>query len=208
LRAVVFDFGMVLSGQPNQAAHAAMIRITGLPFERFEALYWADRQAYDEGKMSGIAFWEKLVSDAGLNFGPADVAELNRLDGLYWTSYNPAMLEWQAALKQRGLRTGILSNMGDTVLASIEREFQWLGRFDALVWSFQHGIAKPDPAIYHLVLDDLGTKPEETLFLDDKKVNTDAARDLGMRALEFTTIERLREDLVAAGLDRELPLPG
>ena len=55
LRAVVFDYGMVLTGQPDQEAHDAMVRITGLPVERFESLYWADRHAYDEGKLTGIA---------------------------------------------------------------------------------------------------------------------------------------------------------
>ncbi len=51
LRAVIFDYGMVLTGAPDTDAHDAMIRITGLSPEHFEALYWADRHAYDEGKL-------------------------------------------------------------------------------------------------------------------------------------------------------------
>jgi FMN phosphatase YigB (HAD superfamily) len=69
-------------------------------------------------------------------------------------------------------------------------------------------MAKPDPAIYRHVLKELGTRPEETLFLDDKLVNIEAARALGIQAIEFSTVERLRADLIAAGLDTELPLPG
>ena len=42
-----------------------MLRITGLPVERFESLYWADRPAYDEGKLTGIGFWQKFLRDAG-----------------------------------------------------------------------------------------------------------------------------------------------
>ena len=79
LRAVIFDFGMVLTGTPNQEAHDAMVRITGLPVERFESLYWADRHAYDEGKLSGITFWQKLLHDAELDLGPNAVHELNQL---------------------------------------------------------------------------------------------------------------------------------
>ena len=70
-----------------------------------------------------------------------------------WTTQNPAMLAWQQQLKQRGLLTAILSNMGDNVLANIEREFDWIHRFDVLVWSFQLRMAKPDPAIYRHVLE-------------------------------------------------------
>lgn len=207
LRAVVFDYGMVLTGPPDAAAHDAMVRITGLPVERFESLYWADRHAYDEGKLSGVAFWQKLLRDGNLSLGPNAVDELNRLDARMWTTQNPAMIAWQSQLKQRGLRTAILSNMGDSVLDSVQRAFTWINKFDVLVWSFQLHMAKPDPAIYLHTLQQLGTRPDETLFIDDKLVNIDAARALGMLAIKFTTVQRLRDDLIAAHLDAELPLP-
>jgi putative hydrolase of the HAD superfamily len=207
LRAVIFDYGMVLTGPPDAEAHNAMVRITGLPPDRFEDLYWTDRHAYDEGKLTGIAFWEKFIRDAHLDLGPSAVDELNRWDARMWTTQNPAMLAWQALLKERGLRTAILSNMGDSVLERIGREFDWISRFDVLVWSYQLHIAKPDPEIYLYTLQRLGTRPDETLFLDDKQVNVDAALDLGMKAIRFTDVETLRRDLVNAGLDGELLLP-
>jgi putative hydrolase of the HAD superfamily len=205
LRAVIFDYGMVLTGKPNNQAHDAMLRITGLPLEKFEALYWADRHAYDEGKLTGIAFWQKLARDANLDLPQSTIEELNLWDARMWTTQNPAMLAWHSQLKERGLLTAILSNMGDSVLENIQRKFDWLPRFDVLVWSYQHNLAKPDPAIYRLVLEKLGIKPEEALFIDDKQLNVDAARALGMSALQFSTIEQLRDDLVSSGLD--LPLP-
>ncbi len=207
LRAVIFDYGMVLTGTPDQKAHDAMVRRTGLPVDRFESLYWKDRHAYDEGKLTGIDFWQQLLRDARLDLGPDAVEELNQLDARMWTTQNPAMLAWQLRLKQHGLLTAILSNMGDSVLASIEREFDWLPRFDVLVWSYQLRIAKPDPEIYLYTLQKLGTHPDEALFLDDKRINVEAALSLGMKSLEFSTIEQLRTDLVAAGFDTDLPLP-
>jgi len=208
LRAVVFDYGMVLTSQPDQAAHAAMVRITGLPVDRFESLYWADRHAYDEGKLSGIAFWQKFLREAGLPRNQETVEELNQWDARMWTTQNPVMLDWQLALKRRGLLTGILSNMGDNVLDNMKREFDWLPRFDVLVWSYQLHMAKPDAAIYRHTLQKLGTAPQETLFIDDRPVNVEAARALGIQAIEFSTVEALRADLIAVGLDTELPLPG
>ena len=207
LRAVIFDFGMVLTGTPDKKAHDAMVKITGLPVEQFENLYWNDRHAYDEGKLSGITYWQKILRDAHLNFDQATVEELNRQDARMWTTQNPAMVAWQNQLKQHGLLTAILSNMGDSVLASVEREFAWIKEFDVLVWSYQLHMAKPDPAIYLHTLQKLGTRPNETLFIDDKRVNVDAAIALGMKAVEFSTVDRLRTDLIAAGLDSELPLP-
>ena len=207
LRAVVFDYGMVLTGPPDRESHDALLRITGLPYDRFEALYWADRHAYDEGKLSGVTFWKKFLTDASLDLGPGAVDELNRWDARMWTTQNSVMLAWQQAIKKRGLRTAILSNMGDSVLANMQREFDWFDRFDVLVWSYQHGIAKPDPAIYRHTLTQLGTLPGEALFIDDKPVNVEAARALGMQGLVFSTVDQLRADLTTHGLAAVLPMP-
>jgi putative hydrolase of the HAD superfamily len=206
LRAVVFDYGIVLTGPPDAAAHAALLRITGLPQERFEPLYWANRPALDEGKLTGIGYWQKLLRDAGLPLDHAE--ELNRWDARLWTVENPVMVAWQRKLKQRGLLTAILSNISDNVLESVEREFAWIHRFDVLVWSYQLGVVKPNPTIYRHILAKLGTQPEETLFIDDKRPNVEAAHALGIQAIEYSSVERLREDLIAAGLDQALPLPG
>ena len=184
-----------------------MVRITGLPVERFESLYWNDRHAYDEGKLSGITFWQKFLRDAHLDVDQATVEELNHLDARMWTTQNPAMVAWQNRLSKHGVQTAILSNMGDSVLANIQREFEWIKGFDVLIWSYQLHMAKPDPAIYLHTLQKLGTRPDETLFIDDKRVNIDAAIAIGMKAIEFSTVDRLRADLVAAGLESELPLP-
>ena len=206
LRAVVFDYGIVLTGPPDADAWANLLRITGLPEERFESLYWADRPAYDEGKLTGIGFWQKLLREAGLPLNHAE--ELNRWDARLWTVENPVMVAWQLKLKQRGLLTAILSNIGDDVLASVERKFDWIHRFDVLVWSCQFGAVKPDPTIYRYTLGKLGTQPNETLFIDDKLPNVEAARALGIQAIEYSSVEQLRNELIAAGLDGVLPLPG
>jgi putative hydrolase of the HAD superfamily len=208
LRAVVFDYGMVLTGPPEPDARAALLRITGLTEERFERLYWNRRHAYDEGKLTGRAFWQSVARDAGLDLPPAAIDELNEWDARMWTTENQPMLTWQLELKRRGLLTAILSNMGDNVHARMEREFGWLGRFDVLVWSYELGMAKPEPAIYRYVLERLGTEPGETLFLDDRSANVEVAQSLGMTALVFATVEELRRDLLALGLDGQLPLPG
>lgn len=208
LRAVVFDYGIVLTGPPDAAAHAALLRITGLPKERFEPLYWADRPTYDEGKLTGLKYWQKFLREAGLPANQEMAEELNQWDAQMWTTQNPVMVAWQLKLKEHGLLTAILSNMGDSVLENVARTFDWIHRFDVLVWSFQFGAAKPDPLIYIHTLAELGTRPEETLFIDDKRPNVEVARKLGIQAIQFSTVERLQEELVAARLDEVLPLPG
>ena len=207
LRAVIFDYGMVLTGKPVAAEHDAMLKLTGLPHDRFEQLYWADRHAYDEGKLTGLTFWQKFLATAQIPSTPALVDQLNTHDARMWTTQNPAMLQWHSAVRARGLRTAILSNMGDAVHANMERTFDWLPTFDVLVWSYQLCMAKPDPAIYRHTLQQLGTSAQETLFIDDNHNNILAARALGITAIQFSTVDDLRQQLLTLRLDNELPLP-
>jgi putative hydrolase of the HAD superfamily len=198
---------MVLSGPQDPEAYAALLRISGLPSDRLDSFYWADRHAYDEGKVTGLGFWQKVVKDAGLNLSSDAIEELNLWDARMWTTENHAMLAWQKQLKVRGFLTAILSNMGDNVLENMKREFDWLPQFDVLVWSYQLRMAKPDAAIFRHLLKELGTEPEETLFIDDKAVNVEAADALGIKGVLFKNVEQLRADLRLRRLDAELPLP-
>jgi putative hydrolase of the HAD superfamily len=208
LRAVVFDFGMVLTGLPDAHAHAQLERLTGLSGAELEKYYWVDRHAYDEGKLTGFAFWQRLCAHAGLKRSADEIEELNQWDARMWTTQDPAMVKWHAQLKARGLKTAVLSNMGDSVHASIMRAFPWLKDFDVLVWSYELGYAKPDPRIYLHTLAELGTQAAETLFVDDKAANVEAAQALGIEGLVYSTMEKMKAELVARGLEGELPLPG
>jgi putative hydrolase of the HAD superfamily len=207
IRAVVFDYGMVLSGPPNPEARQELHRISGLNHDTLESYYWIDRHAYDRGDLSGLAYWQKLNANAALGLADEHVSLLNHWDAKMWTTFNPAMIAWQQQLKSLGVETAILSNMGDTVLESIQASFEWISSFDVLIWSYQHNLAKPERAIYELLLDKLGTAAEETLFLDDKLENIEAARQLGIKGLVFTNVDQLRQDLISTGFDESLPLP-
>jgi putative hydrolase of the HAD superfamily len=205
LKAVIFDYGLVLTGPQSPKAIVAALRITGLSRERFDQLYWEDRPAYDEGNLTGLSYWKKILAEAGLNPGPELIKEMIYLDGRMWLTENAAILRWHERLKAAGLKTAILSNMGDLVQMEIERSCKWLTRFDVQVWSNQLRIAKPDPRIYMHTVARLGLFPEEILFLDDRLVNVQAARRLGMRSLVFSTMNQLERDIASAGMDCELP---
>ena len=56
---------------------------------------------------------------------------------------------------------------------------------DEIIISAEEGIAKPDERIYQIALDKMGVEPEEAVFLDDLSANVEAARQLGMKAVQF-----------------------
>jgi 2-haloacid dehalogenase len=68
-------------------------------------------------------------------------------------------------------------------------------------------MAKPDPAIFRLLLDRYGLMAETTLMIDDRGENLDAADRLGMQTLLFRSSRQLRTGLEAAGVLRRSVAP-
>ena len=72
--------------------------------------------------------------------------------------------------------------------------------FTVFLSSCYVGLRKPDPRIYRLALDLAQRAPEECVFVDDRPLNVDAARQVGMRAIRFESAGQLRRELAACGV--------
>jgi putative hydrolase of the HAD superfamily len=203
IRAVIFDYGMVLSQPQDPAALNNLLTITGLDRDTFDSHYWTHRHAYDMGKLNGPAYWKQFASDTAIELTATDIERLIENDVLMWCTINEPMLKWAKSLAEAGLRIGILSNMGEDTLAYMRQEFGWLGDFHHHTWSCELGIAKPDPVIYTYTCEKLGISPAEALFLDDKTENIHAAEEVGLVGIQFRNIEQLRRELEMRGLLRE-----
>lgn len=64
------------------------------------------------------------------------------------------------------------------------------------------GVLKPNPAIYRLGLSFAGVRPEEAVMIDDRAQNVQAARSVGMHAVQFRDAAGLRAELAALGVGR------
>jgi putative hydrolase of the HAD superfamily len=58
--------------------------------------------------------------------------------------------------------------------------------FDVSCYSYDLGVAKPDPAFFHRAADRIGAEPGEILFIDDSAKNVESARSTGMPAIHWT----------------------
>jgi putative hydrolase of the HAD superfamily len=199
IKAVLFDYGNVLSGPPDPAAREEMKRILGVDEQRFRAIYWKHRDDYDRGTLTSVAYWERVARDL---HRPLDARELSALisaDNDVWTQPNHAMMDWAAALQRAGIPTGVLSNMGDAMEAGIVARFPWLAEFNHNTFSHRLGMAKPDAAIYRHAAEGLGVAAEEILFVDDLAENIAAARAAGMNAIQYCGQAEFEQAMRSAG---------
>jgi putative hydrolase of the HAD superfamily len=204
LRAVIFDYGMVLSGPADPAAHHELIQVFGAPAEDFEREYWAFRHAYDSGEFDGAGYWQRCAHGAGITLTEEQLRQLIAADILMWSILNQTMVDWAVTISKSGFKTGILSNIPFEI-ADVYKEFDWVKGFTHNTWSCYLRTAKPDPAIYHHVVDALGVRPEEALFLDDRQENVLSAEAVGLQGIIFRSVAQLQQELEARGLASILP---
>jgi putative hydrolase of the HAD superfamily len=183
--------------------------ITGLDETRLHDAYWKFRHDYDRGALTGPAYWHAVAADAGITIDEEQLAALFAADIDVWSDLNAPMVAWAGRLQRAGVRTGILSNIGDSIALGIAARFPWLSGFYHCTWSYALGMAKPEPAIYLKTAEALQTASANILFIDDREENVVAAAALGMRAVRYTgqaAFEReMRQSgfasLLDAGLD-------
>lgn len=205
LKAVVFDYGLVLSGPPEPAARAQLLAISGLSPQIFDAHYWKYRLDYDRGTLNGHSYWSTIARDTGLSFTPEQIEALIEQDVLLWATVDPVMLEWVRRVRASGIKTAVLSNMGEDLLAYMRENFRWLDEFHHLTWSCESNLIKPMAAIYTYTLECLNVYADEALFLDDRAENVEGARAVGMHALQFRGVGALQADLEREGWAGQLP---
>jgi putative hydrolase of the HAD superfamily len=104
-----------------------------------------------------------------------------------------------------------LAQAGKYLLATINNEplelnvrrieqFNLRREFEVFFSSCFVRIRKPDEGIYRLALEVTQRRAEECLFIDDRALNLECARQLGMRTIHFQNAAQLRQDLEANGV--------
>lgn len=190
-RVVVFDYGEVISVSQSDADRGALVALSGIEPELFWELYDRHRDDLDEGVTLPHEYWNLVARDAGVLWSPAQLQQLWAADIRGWISVEPGTVELIAALHAGGTRVALLSNAGfdygDPFRHSPMARF-----FERMFVSAEMGMIKPDPEIYRVAAAELGIMLEQMVFIDNKKINVDAAVALGVTGHVFTTVAELR----------------
>lgn len=194
-RTVVFDYGEVISRSPTPEAGQALVDLAGVDPSAFHESYGRHRDALDSGDLSVVAYWKAIAADTGADWSLTRIHELWAVDFPAWLTPEPGTLDIIGELRDGGTPLAVLSNAGFDYGAPLR--FSPVGSlFDAFFVSAELHDLKPRASIYRHVLDALGITPAEMVFVDNKRVNVEAAEALGITGHVFTTPDELRAFLV------------
>jgi HAD superfamily hydrolase (TIGR01509 family) len=107
---------------------------------------------------------------------------------------NTALFAYIEAELKPKYKIGMLSNASYNVLKHLFTPEQ-TALFDATVLSYEAGLVKPDPDMYNLAAERLGTDVEHCIVVDDQERHIEGARSAGMQAVLYTDVEALKQEL-------------
>jgi HAD superfamily hydrolase (TIGR01509 family) len=135
---------------------------------------------FEVGALDEQGLYEQFFTDGTPIDGPGFKQHVR--DAYAWLDgVEPLLRE----LKRNGVEMHALSNYPPWYRL-IEERLQLSRYVDLTFFSCETGVRKPAPEAYLGACRKLERRPEECLFIDDRTVNTDAARAVGMHAIQFT----------------------
>jgi len=97
-------------------------------------------------------------------------------------------------------KLGLISNAPSELIRHTLQQHDLEQYFDRLFISGEVGLRKPDHQFFEHALTEMQTAPTETLFVDDVQEYADAAQELGVTSIRFTTADQLAHELSKRGI--------
>ena len=204
IKAVILDYGDVISLPRDPAIVKWMAELLRLPEERFLHFYGAFRHDYDRGALEPAQYWAKIGEAAGAVLSAEQITQLRKSDVAMWSRLNHSILQWADRLREFGYKVAVLSNMHPDMVEHIQSNGVWTRRFHCLTLSSPLRMAKPEAEIFRHCLKTLGILPRQAMFVDDREPNVKAAEEVGLLGVLAPTPQELRENLRTIGFK---PLP-
>ena len=194
IKNIIFDFGGVLvDWNPHYL------------FDKYfndldEANYFVENVCNSEwnAEMDGGKPFEQAVRERSAMF--PKYAEALRLYQTNWMDTMgeeiPGMYDLIKSLKINGFPVIYgLTNWSAETFPTVQKTYRIFSLIDKIVVSGEVRQLKPNPEIFHTLLDKYSLKAEESLFIDDNLKNVEGAKAVGVNAVLFRGVEKLREDL-------------
>jgi putative hydrolase of the HAD superfamily len=197
-KAILFDLGKVLINFDFGRAYAQLEPLCG--YETAEIRRRLSATGLVERLETGLIEPRDFVPPVCEALGIApDYDEFRRIfNCIFSETLIPEHLLGRLAKRYRMV---LLSNTNAMHFEILQENYGHILRhFHRLILSHEVRAMKPNPAIYHAAVDAAGCRPEECFYTDDIAVFVEAARNLGIDAVQFRSREQLEKELSLRGM--------
>jgi putative hydrolase of the HAD superfamily len=189
--------GVILSNGWDRPARAEAARKFGIDWNDFEDRHELSSPGFETGKVTLATYLDRTIFCRPRTFSREEFRDFmfsqsRELPGAR------AVLD-ELAQSGRYLQATMNNEALELNLYRIER-FDLKRDFAAFFSSCFVGARKPDREIYQIALEVTQRDPERCLFIDDRALNLECARQLGMHTIQYRDAKQLREELAALGV--------
>lgn len=200
IKAIIFDFGNVICKFTNEILVERISHLTGKTKEEiFDLIYKKSDlpKKVETGLVSSQEFFEELSKLCGLNVTYEELKRIYSED-----KFTPIEGMGELIERLRGkYKIGLLSNTGEWDFDYILKVAPIVKTFDSITTSFEVKAMKPNSNIFLDALNKLKLKPEECIYTDDILDYVEAAKEMGINAVQFNGIEKFKSDLKNFGVE-------
>jgi putative hydrolase of the HAD superfamily len=196
--AIFWDVGgVILSNGWDRESRAAATKKFGIDWEEFQDRHELASPAFETGRITLDTYLQRTVFYRKRSFTREEFTD-------FIFAQSEEFPEARAVLSD-------VAACGKYLQATINNEplelnehrihqFNLRREFKAFFSSCYLGVRKPEEGIYKVALAVTQRNPDECLFIDDRELNLECARQLQMRTIYFRDAAQLRRDLVASGV--------
>ena len=193
IKAIIFDLGGVLVHTTDRSAHQKWERYLGIKDGDLPKLVVETEESAlaVQGKLNEGEAWNVIAKKFSLS--KSQLKQFRR-DYYFGDQIDHKLVKFVAGLRPR-FKTAILTNAWCGARKQFESQFSLSKIVDDVIYSAEIGFAKPDPLIFRLALERLGVDGRQTIFVDDKEENVQAARQENMFAVRFSSTDLIIREL-------------
>lgn len=178
IKNIVFDLGGVVFARDPRKFEPEFIKFFSYIMLPEMPRFWEE---YDRG----MSTYDEVITDlAEYNSCDRELAEKNLRRSILTQEEIPATKSLVEALKVAGYRLYVLSNMSLEFIEFLHTKEVYKNFEGEVVSCYEH-IVKPEAEIYKILVDRYQLNEAETLFIDDRKANIEAAIELGWQGFHF-----------------------
>ena len=196
MRNIIFDVGKVLvSYEPEEMMKGLGFteeEIATVNAAMFENAWW---EKSDRGDLPREDLHKAFINEAKTKEDKALVERAYQHIG-ETIDLLPHTMQWILDLKKRGYHIYILSNYSeDTFEKTKDKLNRFLDLVDGAIFSYECKMSKPEPGIYKKLISEYFLEEDESVFIDDRKANVEAAEALGIKGILFTNYVQAMAEL-------------
>lgn len=192
IKTFIFDLGKVIVPYDHDRGLRILEERCGITVNDLRPKIYASEELnlYQKGVISSREFYEHLKNILGFRF---DYEEFTRIWNHTFT-LTPLIEESFIESLAEKFRLLVLSDTNELHFNFIREKFPVLGCFDDYVLSYKVGFLKPSEEIFRIAVERANCSADECIFTDDIAANVEAARKIGINAVQFISSEQFKED--------------